>query len=46
LVVAVCIVLGAFVAWTVRPRALLTIGIYVIAAAGAAIGALRLGSRR
>jgi hypothetical protein len=46
LVVAVCIVLGAFVAWTVRPRAFLTIGIYVVMATGAAIGALRLGKRR
>ena len=46
LVVAVCVVLGAFVAWTVRPRAFLTIGIYVIMATGAAIGTLRLGKRR
>ena len=46
LVVAVCVVLGAFVAWTTRPGALLTIGIYVFMATGAAIGALRLERRR
>jgi hypothetical protein len=46
LVVAVCIVLGAFVAWTVRPRALLTIGIYIVMATGAAVGTLRLRGRR
>ena len=46
LVVAVCVVLGAFVAWTVRPRAFLTIGIYVLTATSAAVGALRLGKRR
>jgi hypothetical protein len=45
-VVAVCIVLGAFVAWTVRPRALLTIGIFAFLATGAAVGTLRLGRRR
>jgi hypothetical protein len=46
LVVAVCIVVGGFVAWTVRPYALATIGIYIVTAAGASIGTLRLGRRR
>lgn len=46
LIVAVCIVLGAFVALTVRLGALLTIGIYAFMATGAAIGTLRLGKRR
>jgi hypothetical protein len=46
LVVAVCMVLGAFAAWTVAPRALLTLGIYSVMATGAAVGALRLGRGR
>jgi hypothetical protein len=46
LVVAVCVILGAFVSWGVRPRAALTIAIYAVMATGAAVGALRMGRRR
>jgi hypothetical protein len=41
LIVAVCIVLGAFVAWATRPPAIVPIGIYAVMATGAAVGALR-----
>jgi hypothetical protein len=40
-IVAVCIVLGAFVAWATRPFAIVPIGIYAVMATGAAVGALR-----
>jgi hypothetical protein len=46
LAVAVCIVLGAFVALVTRPSAIVPIGIYAVMATGAAVGALRLGKRR
>ena len=45
-IVAVCIVLGAFVAWVTRPYAVLPIGIYAATATGAAVGVLRMGKRR
>jgi hypothetical protein len=41
MIVAVCTVLGAFVAWATRPSAIVPIGIYAAMATGAAIGALR-----
>ena len=48
LIVAVCMVLGAFVVWTVTfsPRTLPALGIYAVMATGAAVGILRLSGRR
>jgi hypothetical protein len=46
LVVAICVVLGAFVATITRPSAIVPIGIYAVMATGAAVGALRLRRRR